>query len=153
MDQLAQSTVIAAIGDRPVKRTFNAATDWTGPQAIDVAVRVRRKHTLAANGADFAVERMNLIETIRADREPRNVQLGFAANAAIGGKENGEEAFSGTLGPDSCKIDVRRNNTRPCDCNGGLASPGSVLTTAEDSLLALPPAKCRHGPIRTTFAV
>jgi hypothetical protein len=175
MDQFAQSAFVAAIGDCAIKGTLDAAADGANPEAIGIELSIGRKHALAADGADFAADGMNFRKASGADGKPGNVQQGFAANAAVRGKENGEEAFGGAGGPDSggrrsfklrsrlFKIGGRKvrilgigglgNNTRPCYFNAGLARPGSVLTTAEDGLLVLPLAKCCQGPIRTTFAV
>jgi hypothetical protein len=58
----------------------------------------------------------------------RDVQPGQAADAAVGGKQCGEETRGNLPG----------NNRTPGYCSGGLTSPDSVLTTAEDSLLVPP---------------
>jgi hypothetical protein len=109
---------------------------------------------------------METRHAIGADREPGNIQQRLAANAAVGRKENGEETFSGAAGPDFGTPDSRRagpsllldmlwkivlwkilwNNRRPYCCDSGLASPDSVLTTAEDCLLIIPRTQNRRGP-------
>jgi len=72
-----------------------------------------------------------------------DVQQGQAANAAVGGKQYGEETLAGT--PNAIFGVIRRNlagnNRTPGYCSGGLTSPDSVLATAEDSLLEPPRRK------------
>jgi hypothetical protein len=97
-----------------------------GLQGVSI-FRVRRKHSLPAAGIDR-------LQTIGADGQLRDVQPGQAADAADGGKQCGEETLGNLSG----------NNRMPGYCSGGLTSPDSVLTTAEDSLLEPPAATTRR---------
>ena len=69
------------------------------------------------------------------DAQPRDIQQGQATDAAIGGEQNGEEALSGTAEPRAAGGRSFGSNTGPSYSQSGLASPDSVLTTAEDGLL------------------
>src|ERR1017187_8748600 len=64
--------------------------------------------------------------------EAGDIQQRFAANAAVGRKQNGEETLSYS-GPSSVRPSpstngrsLVRNNRMPCYCNTGVASPDSV---------------------------
>jgi hypothetical protein len=79
---------------------------------------------------------MNFCQAVWAHWQTGNVQERKSANAAIGGKENGEETLGGASNPSRRKRRrVFGNNRRPIYCGCGLVSPDSVLTTAEDGLL------------------
>jgi len=58
-------------------------------------------HSISANGAHFAANRVNPGQTIGTDGEPGDVQQGLAANAAVGRKQNGEETLSSPVDPSS----------------------------------------------------
>ncbi len=77
---------------------------------------------------------MDAVQAMRAHRQPRDIQQGLAADAAIGRKENAEETLGDWTGPSSGGQNLR-NNGMPYYSNTGMARPDSVLTTAEDGLL------------------
>ena len=91
---------------------------------------MRRKHTFAANRAQPAMHRKDLVQTLGANWKPGDVDERGGADAAIGGEKNGEKTLSSAASPGGSPL---RNNRRPSHCNTG---PDSVLTTAEDGLLA-----------------
>jgi hypothetical protein len=105
--------------------------------------RVRREHSFPAVGARLPADSIDRPHTMGAHRQSRDAQEGQAAEAAIGGKPFGEETLAGT--PNRILGVIRRNlpanNRTPGYCSGGLTSPDSVLTTAEDSLLETPRRK------------
>jgi hypothetical protein len=77
---------------------------------------------------------MHTPEALETHRKPGDVQERQAANAAMVGKQYGEQTFSGPPEPNlrmSLWIPLG-NNRRPFYCNYGLASPDSILATAED---------------------
>jgi hypothetical protein len=96
------------------------------------------------------VDGLNLLKTIGTHRQPGNIQQGRRANPAVGRKQDGEETLADPTQPGMAGGGVRntvgvtvrrsllRNNTRPDDCDTGLAGPDLVLTTAEDGLLKVP---------------
>jgi len=119
-----------------------AAANGTSPYSIRVESRKGRKHELAADGADLAMDWFDTGDAIEADRQPGDVQQRLAADSAIGRKQDAEEALSGAANPSSVKLkssgvgrSVPGNNRRPNYCDSGITSPDSVLTTAEDGLL------------------
>src|ERR1700727_17113 len=143
MNQFAETLVVAAIRDGPLKWTLDATADRTAPQAVGIGEGVGGKHALAADGTDLAAKRFDSIETIQTDGKPGNIEKGQAAEATVGGKQNREEAFCGTDGKNSqtrrnfSQRNIPRNNKRPYYCHTGSVSRDSVLATAEDGLLAI----------------
>jgi hypothetical protein len=167
MNQFAQSTVITAISDRAAKGTVDAPANRTSPHSLFVALRVGRKHALAANGTNLAAHRMDADQASGTDRQPGNIQQGLAANAAVGRKQNREQTLANSANPSSANPGSanRRlsrtgrsfvrwrfpwnngswNNRRPHYCDAGMVSPDVVLTTAEDGLLVMPRAQICRG--------
>jgi hypothetical protein len=99
VNQFAESPVIATIGHSPLKRTVDATANGAAAQALRVGFRIGRKDALAANGTHFAADRENTVQAIGADGQPRNIQKRFAAKAAIGRKQNGEETLGSLAKP------------------------------------------------------
>jgi hypothetical protein len=99
---------------------------------------VRRNQPLAADRAESALDRAHRVEACKTYRKARDINHGLTADAAIGGKESGEQAFGNLACP--------RNNRRPSGYRIGLRSPSSVPTTAEDDLPS--PGGCIGAPAR-----
>ena len=125
-------------------------------QAVGVEFGKRREHALAADGADLATDWFDTGDAIEAHRQPGDVQQGLAADSAIGRKQDREETLSGAANPSSVRLkssevgrSVPRNNRRPNYCDGGMTSPDSVLTTAEDGLLII--RRTQNPPRPLTF--
>jgi hypothetical protein len=86
-----ESAVIAAVGHRSLKRTLDAATDWANPPPIVIGESECGQHTLAANRAHFAFDRVDLRQTIGAHRKPGDIQQREAANPAVRREQDGEK--------------------------------------------------------------
>src|SRR5579863_887456 len=91
---------------------------------------MRRKHTLATNRTQPALHREDQVQALGANWKPGDVDERGGADAAVCGKKNSEKTLSSAASPGRSPL---RNNRRPSHCNTG---PDSVLTTAEDGLLA-----------------
>jgi hypothetical protein len=150
MDEFAQSVVIAAVSQGPMKWMIDTPADGAAAQPILIALEVLGKDALATDRADLPLYGLKTLQALRAYRQPRNVQQRQATQAAIGWKEDAEQACGGTMDPPSeMGRRVPRNNRRPAYFDGNPASPDSVLATAEDCLLATRGHKRRHGQIAT----
>jgi hypothetical protein len=150
MDQFAESIVIAAISNGPVEWMINAPANRASAQPIFIALKVRGKHALATNRADIPLYSLKTVQALRAYRQPRDIQQRKATEAAIGWKEDREQVCGCAMGPPrETGPRAPRNNRRPAYFDGNLASPDSVLATAEDCLLATRGRKLRHGQIAT----
>jgi hypothetical protein len=146
MNQLSQSAFITAICRRPREGGFYAAAEPASGFARSAGNRVRRKQTLAACCADSARDGEDGIEAFLANGKTRNPDQRCAADAAIRRKQNSEETFCDLASPtsfdptsvnwDAACLDwtASGSNRRACHSSFGLASPNSVLTTAEDGL-------------------
>ena len=134
MNQFPQPAFITAVGhclgevplDTGTKRTQRLAAARSGHG-------VERKHSLAADETQLTFYGEDLVETLDANRKPRHPHQRGGADAAIGRKEHRKQALSGTDRP---RGNAARRNRGPCPRDTGLASPDSVLATAEDGLLA-----------------
>ena len=143
MNEFAQATVIAGVGDRTLEGTFDPAANRADAETAGIIDGIGRQHTVTAYRTDFAADGLNLFQAIRTYWQPRNIQQRGRAQAAVGGEQNREDALGGALNPKVTDADGRgrrlaRNNTRPNYCRTALASPDSVLATAEDGLLVTP---------------
>jgi hypothetical protein len=139
MNQLAESPFIAAVRDGPGEGQLDAATNRADQRLAGLGASISREHALAANGADLATQGQHVFDAALAHGKPGNPDQRRAAKAAVGGKKHREETLGSAAGPRESDGGRRlRNNTRPGHCKTGLASPDSVLTTAEDGLLARP---------------
>src|SRR5260221_2465411 len=127
MNQFAQAAVVAAIGHRPAKGTIHAAAHRTSPQTLSVALRVGGEHTLPANGTNFAAHWVDGGQTFGTDRQPGNIQQRIAADAAVGRKQNGEEALTNSADPDSADPgSVNPDSVNPDLVNPDLVNPDLV---------------------------
>jgi hypothetical protein len=122
VDQIAESAVVAAISNRPLKRRMRLPA-----KTAKTLSRLKIGGEVAGFSADSAQRTAQLARLVKAaftDWQPGNLnQRGFT-NAAIGGKKSKEEAGSTALCPASDRIGRR--------C--GLGSPYSKASTAEDGL-------------------
>lgn len=131
VNEIPQALFIAAIGHRFCERLLHRVAKPAHRGTCYLVKQVRRKHPLAADGTDLAAGRTDRVEAVAADWKTGNVGKELAANAAVGRKQYSEEALGSVSSPGA---GLMRNNRSPCLWNGGLASPDSVLTTAEDGL-------------------
>src|SRR6266853_4096132 len=148
MDQVAQFTVIAAIGDRPLERRIRALAE-KAPRlnfnAIHLsAIRLsairpctihvsRYVQSLSANGAVRSLQRPQRDQTGFTNGEPGNFDEWGTTNTAIGGEQSEEQSRRNALGP-ACEPMIRQPMVRRSALGSPYSKPSTVTATAEDGL-------------------
>ena len=124
MNQIAQGAIVAAIGDRALKRRRSQATEAAA--RIDLVARALygEWQGLTANSAIGVPKGPKRVEAIVANGKPRNFDQRGTTDTAIGWKKCEKQAGSNALCPADDRMD------RCC----GPGNPYSKASTAEDGL-------------------
>ena len=87
-------------------------------------------------------------EAVVAHGKARNLDQRRGADATVGGKQNGKKTLGGSVRPGEGEAVTRtwRGIKGLCLGSTGLASPDSVLTTAEDGLPCARQLPVANGP-------
>ncbi len=154
MDQVAQSAVIAAIGNRPLERRINAPAE-RAPRVFNFSFSLirtirlcaidpgRDTQGLSANHAVLPLQRPQRAQTTLANGKPGNSQKWGTADTAIGRKKREEQGRKRALGKAgermicqtmTCKTMISQIMFRRLALGCPYSKPSTTTATAEDVL-------------------
>ncbi len=129
MDQVAQSAIVGAVGNRTLKGRMCSLAQ--SAQSVTAVRKCRREQRFSADAAERPLEWAQHIEAAFTDRQAGNPNQRATTDTAVGGKKRKEQTggsvFRPSGEPGTRCMTLRSAYSKPSTAEDGLPQPGEQL--------------------------